>query len=476
MKRSFSFRFLTWLAAGSLALIPVYADVVELKSGEKIEGKILSEDADSISIEYNITQRIKDTKSIKKSDIAKMTKLSPSQAAYLEQGLDKVLPSSDLLTAADYESLIQDKLRPFIANFAGTEEAKVAEKAIVTLNEEKEKVLAGELKMEGQWLNAETAKADTFNIEAYRHRIAMNQHAKTFTEENILNTLKEYDKLRKNYPASSQFISATEEVVPYLTQYEQYLLATQRDQPFLSEKREAGLRGMSAADAAKTKESIDKEKEALKERITLETKAGERWLPIDKYDAKSIATALQTVDKAKTEIKGYDLASLQRENVQYGSILRAIALEKEADATRLYSAITPDKIISKESHALVGNKIKELSEELKKRGAVRSSNIDPTKAMGGAGEAAAAEDQNNPLAIELKKAQEKKAQEAKEAAEKKAAAEKAAADAAAAAAAAAAAQEEGIMAKIQENILPIGGGIVVILLLSLFLGKKKKQD
>ena len=47
------------------------------------------------------------------------------------------------------------------------------------LQEEKEKVVAGGIKMDGKWLNPQDARAEKYNIDAYAIRNKMNEIAAT---------------------------------------------------------------------------------------------------------------------------------------------------------------------------------------------------------------------------------------------------------------------------------------------------------
>jgi hypothetical protein len=150
------------LVAGSVS-----ADIIELKSGEKIECTVLSETDTTLTYEYQLTKNIKSSKTIQKSDIAKLTRFTPAQVEFKLKGLDKVLPTRDLLSASDYESIIQDDLRTFVARFPDSPEAAEVKKMIETLVEEKTKVTQGQVKMNGEWLDEATAKREKYNIDAY---------------------------------------------------------------------------------------------------------------------------------------------------------------------------------------------------------------------------------------------------------------------------------------------------------------------
>ena len=119
-----NFRTLLLIGFGSLVPLLVRADFITLKSGEKIEGRILSENADSLQVEYHLTAKIKDVKTVLKSAVAEIVRQTPSEIEFNERELQKILPTADLMTAREYESIIQDRLRTFVAKYPNTPESK----------------------------------------------------------------------------------------------------------------------------------------------------------------------------------------------------------------------------------------------------------------------------------------------------------------------------------------------------------------
>ena len=471
MKRPHYFRLSLLLTACTLSFGSLRADVIVLKSGERLEGKVVSETDTTISLEYKLTAKIKDTKLIEKSEIKEMTRLTPSQAEFQEREIDKLLPTPDLLTAAAYESIIQDKLRTFVAKYPGTPEAAEAEKIIVTLGEEKEKVIQGQLKMEGQWLDANVVKRDNYNIQAYRLRLAMKAKAAEIKDDSYAAALRDFDLLRLNYPASVQYAAAVPEALDILDKYEKRLTLFETEQPILSKKREDGLKLVPAHELAATKASIDQEVQAFTESNANQKKNGIKWRSVYKYDSASIKDAQLSVTKERQELKAIDLPQLKKENETMSAVLRAVAGENDAEASRLFASISKDNLINKAAYANLEKEVHALNESAKKkRGQAAASTGGVTAPEKDAPSVATG---TNALADALKKAQEDKIKNAekKVAEEKKAAEEKAAA-----APVVAPVEESSFLASINDYLLPIGGAIVVILLAAVFLGKRKKKD
>ncbi len=58
------------------------ADSIKLKNGTVLEGKILEETTDSISIEYKVTKSINDIKMVKRSDVLEIQKEPEDEKAF----------------------------------------------------------------------------------------------------------------------------------------------------------------------------------------------------------------------------------------------------------------------------------------------------------------------------------------------------------------------------------------------------------
>src|SRR5687767_622070 len=81
-----------------------YADTVTLKSGEKLEGRILNESETELTIEVAVTACIKDERVIKKSDVEKIDKVQPDLEAW--NTLKNISLGEESLESIDYQRAI----------------------------------------------------------------------------------------------------------------------------------------------------------------------------------------------------------------------------------------------------------------------------------------------------------------------------------------------------------------------------------
>jgi hypothetical protein len=446
--------------------------VITMKSGEKFEGKVLSDSPDSVEIEYRPLPKIIDKKIILKADIATVKKQRPSETEFAERGLGKLLPTPDLKDASFYESTIQDKLRTFVAKYPGTPEATEVEKIIAAFVEEKGKLVSGQLKVEGRWLPAATVQRDAYNIDAYRQYLVMKEKAAENTETHYLEALRAFERLRTDYRVSPYFLKAIPEAQDYLKQFDVQIAEMIKEAPILIKRREDGLKALQPNEAPVAKKAIEDEKRAYEEALSRQTKEKAKWRDIYKYDDKSLKYAQATIAKERGELAALDLAAVQADGAVILSAIRYIADKNIPEASAALDQAV--KIKDQSYRPLIQSLTKQLivlKENAKKelKAAAASASAAPEAAPEGDKSGA------NPVAEAMKKLQEEK--------QKKAAA-KAADKKAGSGDAAGSGQAPGtpapeppptLMEKLNDYLPLIGGGLVVVIGLAWFLGKKKKE-
>ena len=461
-------RFTHLIAACLLASVSARADIIILKSGEKVDGKILSENDTSITVQYQLTPKIKDTKVINKADIKELTRFTVAQTEIEERGLRKLVPTRDLMTAPEYEAIIQDQLRTFVAKHGGSPEAKEVEQIIATLSDEKSKVLSGQVKIEGKWVDEATAKRDVYNIDAYRVRIAMKAKAEDTAAGHFTEALREFDRLRLQYPASVQLIPAVGEALEILDKYEKSLSGMSAEYPVLKQQRDAAIKNIGPNDQA-TKIAIEQEDRNFKAVRDAEVKAKVKWRTLYKYDLTSIQEAMAVVAKERQELKTLDLAALRSENETLSAAIGYLAAGNATEAEAAIAGLKANRatLINKTEFAKREKELTALQIKIKAQMKAAKSAVTTGDATQPAAEG------DNPLAEAMKAKTE--AKKGKNAEEKE---KKAKADAAKAAESVAPApvEEPTLMEKINPYIPYIGGAVLIVLILAMVMGKKKGDE
>lgn len=280
------------------------ADVVTLKSGETKIGTIIAEDDSSVTLQLQLASPIKDSIKISKTEIKEFIRETPAQMEIREKQPDKILPSRDLMSVSDYDDIIRNNLRTFIAKYPGTPEAARIQGIVDTLEQEKARVSAGEVKVEGQWLDAATAREKKDEVEAYRLRLAMKTKMATGMQmPREIGALREFEKMRKAFSASLQYRKAIPEASEILDSYRKRLDQMALEVPIHKGQREKALKAATGADARALQAAIAKEDLAFKTVFDAQVNAGLKWCDVYKYDLKSIQIAQVAVVKERQELK-----------------------------------------------------------------------------------------------------------------------------------------------------------------------------
>lgn len=296
----------------------LHADIVILKDGKRLEGSITAENPQAIHMRYKLTPKIWDDKDIPRTEIAEIIKQKPEEVELIE--LKKLVPTVDLMTAEKYEALIQDRLRPFVNRYPGTPQAAEAEKMIAQVQEEKEKVVAGGVKLEGKWLTPDEAKAETYNINAYGMRAAMLEKIEA---KDYSGALREFEKLYSAQGfASKYFVQAVEEATTVLTKYEAIIEQMIKDQPALQKMRDESLKKLIEPDLSRVKQAIDREMEQWKTTYEQERKVT-KWYTPNKYDLSSLKALSQSIITQKNQLKGLNLAVIGKVNAAIARVMQA---------------------------------------------------------------------------------------------------------------------------------------------------------
>ena len=292
-------RFLLSLAIATASTGLLHADFVTLKDGTKLEGTILEQTDAGVKIKYKVTAKIYDEKFVPAADIASVLKEKPEEVEIKD--LRKLVPTPDLLTAEKYEQIIQDRLRPFVNRYPGTPQSSEIQKMIDELQEEKEKVVAGGIKMDGKWLSSQDARAEKYNIDAYAIRNKMNEFAAANDFAGAMREFEQFNARGSNHKISIHYPKAVEEAIAILTNYEARLSQMDRDQPTLQKSRDDNMKRLIEPDLSRAKNAIEKESTDAKNKYDAEKKEY-RWAMPYKYDSKQIKEQSRLVTTEKTKL------------------------------------------------------------------------------------------------------------------------------------------------------------------------------
>lgn len=349
------------LALVSLALIgSARADVIIMKpgpgetEGKKYEkAKVLSETPDSITFEYIVVGNIKDTRTEKKANVAQVQRQKPEEIEIVP--IRELAKVPDLTSADRYESIIQDQLRPFVNKYPGTPQATEVEGLIKALQEEKDKVVSGSIKMDGKWLTPEQAKRETREIDAYKIRRELQASTGKGEWREALNQWERLKDREDGYMDTIQFVQAVPEAKAALDKYKAVLENMMREQPMLMQRRENNLKNLVDPDLSRAKTAYEREDNEFKSKSDIEKRTSVKWKSTYKYDLKSIQDALKSVATETANISMLDLEKFKTQNEAIAAARRYIA---DGNLEQAEAAITRAQAVGIKDSARTLQKVK----------------------------------------------------------------------------------------------------------------------
>lgn len=298
-----------------------FADTIVLKSGEKFEGRVISETVASLDAEIQITPSITDVRTFQKSDIEGIVKTDPSVTAYA--AIKGITLGPNSMAASDYETIIYGKLKPFVDKYPDSEHAATIKKTLDAFIAERDRVKVGELKLNHQWFTASQVAKDRYNVIA---AVLLAQMQAFAAQGDFISALNQFTTLEKNYPGSKVFPEAVEyakKLIPGVRKtIENRTLVYKRD---IAERQE----GIAITPDYKKPDllaAVKAEEKQVAESLDTAKSAGIVWTPIYPRSKRSLDDLSKTVDSEATRLAqmktGDMLASIQ-ESIEGRSLLKS---------------------------------------------------------------------------------------------------------------------------------------------------------
>ncbi len=276
----------------------VRADVVQLKSGETKRGKITRETDDEITIVVSVTSTIKDDLVIKKSDVKMIEKVAPDEEAWAPYaGLSL---GQESLDPEDYDGLIA-ALSTYIDRFPESRHVSEAKEKIERYQQELKRVEAGELKLDGQWLDRAMVLQERVQVGG---RILLSRMKRLASSGQATEAMQIFEVLEKNFGGSASFPDAVvvaRQILPTL------LRAVEERKMQLKRRAERDKLRLQTAKGAEREqlEGIFKQEQAAMEAFaSASDKGGTKWFPLQYATEKNISNIAGKISGEATRLNG----------------------------------------------------------------------------------------------------------------------------------------------------------------------------
>lgn len=280
------------------------ADSIKLKNGTVLEGKILEETTDSITIEYKVTKSINDIKTVKRSDVLEIQKEPEDEKAFKK--LNGILPTDDLLSAEEYDEIINGSLTEFLNTFPASKLKGKVQEVVDELKKEKALIESGSVKLNGNWISPEEAAKDNYNHSA---RIVLARMQTMSKKGNFQEAFNYFEELQNKFPHSIAYTNSIPATLEILPKYDIILTREEKAYQIRTKEREEQYKSMDAQDKLRTEQAFQSAMKKFQEKVEEAQTMKKVWLPINQWDLKSIQGARQTIVKETKRLESINLTT-----------------------------------------------------------------------------------------------------------------------------------------------------------------------
>lgn len=274
------------------------ADIVNLKNGDKVEGKILSQTDAEVTMNVQVTATIKDERVFKRSEIASIEKVMPDEEAWA--ALANLAPGTDSLELDDY-GRAKALLGNFVKSFPESDHKATAQQQLTQLTAEEKRVAAGEVKLNGQWLGKDKVQEERLQVAGH---ILFNRMKRASAAGQLTDAMAILAQMEKTFPGAASYPDAVDlgrRILPSLKATVEQRQAQMKRRLDDEKTRLATSKG---AEHDQLDALIKRERTTTEAAIAAAERAGVKWLPLQPANEKSLSSLASLVASETTRLNG----------------------------------------------------------------------------------------------------------------------------------------------------------------------------
>lgn len=298
------------------------ANWIELKDGTRMEGEIISVTTESVVIEVQATPTIREQQSVPRADVVKIQRATMDDLAFAD--IQKITVPQTADHPCVMEALLA-RVQPFLAQYAYSKHIGAARQLAKDLETERDRLQAGEVKIDGQWFAASETSGKQGDLGAQLQLSKMKQAPDPVT------ALIAYEGLEKEYATSSTYPEAVELARQTLGALRTAISRVRGELAVIERDRAEGLQ-LASVDRRQVMESaIVQEKAAVDAKIAKAKQSGSKWLPV-LPEAKLLDDLTKLAEAEEQRLAKLDVASMKAASAAAVEAKKQIASGQLADA------------------------------------------------------------------------------------------------------------------------------------------------
>ncbi len=195
----------TLICAGFfLSIVSGFADTVTLKTGEILNGTVLSENDKEIVMDVTFASGITDQKTVAKADVQTVSKTTVDQAAF--EPIKDLAVGPRSLALAGYDPIIKS-LEAFVAKYPQSAHAADVKTRIEDFKKDQAQVKTGALKWANRWYKREEIEKNKEFLSSQMLLATMKEQA---ARRDFVGALNTFAAIEKSYAATRAYPEAVE--------------------------------------------------------------------------------------------------------------------------------------------------------------------------------------------------------------------------------------------------------------------------
>ncbi len=318
----------------ALALAPLaHADTIVLKTGEKIEGKVVQETDQELLIEYNVTATIKDTRTVPKAEVEKVEKEAPDLVAFAQ--LKQLKPGPNGYPAETYDRILK-ALQGFIDQYPKSAHVEEIRKQLEAFTEEKKRIAAGELKFGGEWLTKEEAQKERYQLSG---KVLLSQMQEAAQRGDYVGAMNVFDQLEKNYPGSHSFPDAIDLARQILPNLKTTADRTLDNWKVKKVERDKGTQLSSPTEKEELLAAQKREQQANDAALEAADKGRVKWAPFLATSEKSLTVLSTAAVNEQRRLETLPVAKMRQSIATVATAKEELEKEEKADPAVALAAV-----------------------------------------------------------------------------------------------------------------------------------------
>ncbi len=295
------------LTAFLACLLPVSADTVLLKTGQRVEGKIINETPQFVTVEVPFSETIMEKRIIARADIATVEKVAGEDIAY--QGIQETPDPDTLLGPEAVNEFLDGRLRPFVKEYPNYVHVPELKKRIARLEADAKRLDSGDIKIFGMWLSPSQQTAEKYQVEAARIFVELRKLNERDAFGDVLN---EFGILSTKFPGSIGYVRAVPIAKEAARSFIQQIDFTLANLPATLAERQQSLDLAGVGNRAQVQSALDRQDAYA---VSLAERARTQrvdFYAILAYDEKGLTAMRKSAAKLLQTIDSINTASLER--------------------------------------------------------------------------------------------------------------------------------------------------------------------